>query len=254
MKISVITVCYNAREHILDSINSVLNQKHVDFEYIIIDGASNDGSTEIIRERIKRTEGVVFISEPDDGMYDALNKGIKLSSGDIVGFLHADDIFSSDKSLRDILNAFVVNNEIDAVYSDLDYVSASDVQKVVRHWRSCPFKDSYLGRGWMPPHPTFYVKRDWYERIGYFDLDYKIAADYKSMLIMLRVPGFQTFYLPSVTVKMRTGGVSNRSIISIVRKSYEDFVIMRDVGFNIPNSLISLCFKNFSKLGQFFLK
>lgn len=245
MKISVITASYCCAHTIADALNSVSAQSHPDVEHVIVDGASQDGTWQIVQSL--RSPRVVALSEPDQGLYDALNKGIARSSGEVIGFLHADDVFADADVLTRIAAAFA-EPAIDAVYGDLQYVRAEDVARVVRHWRSRPFSPELLRRGWMPPHPTLYVRRAWYERLGGFDLRYRIAADYEFILRLFSQPGLRVAYLPHVLVRMRVGGMSNRSLSNIVRKSAEDLRALRTHGVG---GLGTLTWKNLSKLGQF---
>lgn len=198
------------------------------------------------------SEGLaVLVSEQDCGIYDALNKGIERASGDIVGFLHADDLYAHPDVLTHIAAAFEADSSISAVYGDLQYVRREDTSAVVRHWKSSPFSAKQLAWGWMPPHPTLYVRREWYERIGGLDTRYRIAADYFSILQMFSDPAFKAVYLPEVLVKMRLGGASNRSIKSIVRKSREDWDALKRTNVGALSGVGALFWKNFSKLTQF---
>jgi len=246
MKISVITAVYNARETVAEAIESVLSQDYADVELVVIDGASTDGTKELLelyRDRIG-----VFISEPDHGIYDALNKGIQHATGDVVGFLHADDLFADSAVLSTVAAAFSDTN-VDAVYGDLEYVSKAEPDKVVRYWNSGTFSLSKLKHGWMPPHPTFYVRRSVYEKQGSFDTSFSIAADYDCMLRFLGRVKVKVSYIPQVMVKMRLGGASNRSLANIIRKSKEDY---RALHHNGVGGLWALFWKNLSKLPQFF--
>lgn len=241
----MITATYNCASSIHDCLNSVAGQSWPHIEHIVIDGASSDGTLAILHAQ---QDGISkLISEPDEGIYDALNKGLAHASGDVIGFLHADDVYSNNQVISRLAAAFS-DESVQATYSDLDYVRKDDLSQVVRHWRSGSFFDGLLERGWMPPHPTLYVRREWYERMGGFDQKYKIAADYFSILQFFADPEFQSFYIPEVLVKMRLGGSSNRSIRNIVRKSREDMDILRRTGIG---GLKTLWLKNFSKLQQF---
>jgi glycosyltransferase involved in cell wall biosynthesis len=246
MKISVITITWNCASTIADCLDSVASQIYSNREHVVIDGASTDGTVDILRSR----EGQlgVLVSEPDNGIYDALNKGIARATGDVVGFLHADDVYASPEILAHVAAAFA-DPSVCAVYGDLQYVRKEDMTQVVRHWQSCPFSRRKLAWGWMPPHPTLYVRREWYEKIGGFDTRYRIAADYFSMLQLFSQPDFKAVYLPEVLVKMRLGGASNRSLENIIRKSREDLDALRRSGVG---GLGALAWKNLSKIGQFF--
>ena len=245
LQISVVTVTWNCAHTILDCLSSVASQTHPSTEHVVIDGASTDGTVDLLKQRSQKLG--VFVSEPDRGIYDALNKGISKSSGDVVGFLHADDIYASDDVLGDVARAFE-DPSIQAVYGDLQYVRADDVTTVVRHWQSRPYTPAMLARGWMPAHPTLYVRRDWYQLIGGFDTSYRIAADYLSILQLFSQPNFKAVYLPQVFVKMRLGGASNRSLKNIVEKSREDYRALRETGVGGAGTL---AMKNLSKVGQF---
>lgn len=248
MKISIITATYNSYPNILDTINCLEKQLYKDIEYIVIDGKSKDKTIQVIQE-CKKVD--ILISEPDRGIYDALNKGIEMATGDVIGFIHSDDLFSSDKILSDIIETFE-QNDVDGVYGDLQYVDKDDTNKVIRHWRSQNFKSKLLRRGWMPAHPTLFLKRQIYEEYGKFDLTYKIAADYEFMLRIFRIPKLRFAYLPKVVSKMRVGGVSNRNFKNILKKSIEDYraIKMNKIGY--PAYVLFV--KNISKITQFINK
>jgi glycosyltransferase len=248
MKISVVTSVYNNAETIAEAIESVLSQSYDDIEYIVVDGASTDGTV----EAIKKYEGQIstFVSEPDKGIYDGLNKGVSLATGDVVGFLHSDDLFEDETVVAKIAEAFQ-ESKADSIYGDLTYVSKEDTSRVVRFWKSGVFTMNKLKRGWMPPHPTFYVKREVYEKYGAFDTRFKIAADYDSILRFLGKEKISTHYIPEVLIKMRVGGASNKSIKNLIQKSKEDLRAMKNNGVGHVGSLLV---KNASKVPQFFKK
>lgn len=248
LNITVITATWNCAHTIEDCLTSIASQTHQFIEHLIIDGASTDGTLALLDP--KRDQFAALISEPDKGIYDALNKGIARASGDVVGFLHADDVYAHPDVLGDIARAFA-DPSVCAVYGDLQYVRQADTSQVVRHWQSSPFSAQCLAWGWMPPHPTLYVRREWYERIGGFDTRYRIAADYFSVLQLFSQPGFKAVYLPEVMVKMRLGGASNRSLGNIIRKSREDLDALRRSNVGAFGGLGALFWKNVSKLGQF---
>ena len=245
VKITVVTATYNCVSTIRDCLRSVAEQRHPYIEHVVVDGVSTDGTIEILHQQVSQIDRI--ISEPDKGIYDALNKGVAHASGEVVGFLHADDVFADAGVLEDIAAAFQ-NPDVDAVYGDLTYVQKANTDQVVRYWRSSPFQRSTLARGWMPPHPTLYLRRRLYEEFGGFDLSYRIAADYDFMLRVLGKVEGEVVYLPRVLVKMRVGGASNRSIRSIMRKSAEDLRALRS---NKVGGLGSLLLKNGSKIVQF---
>jgi glycosyltransferase involved in cell wall biosynthesis len=248
IKISVVTATWNCAKTLPDCLASMARQTFSNREHVIVDGASTDGTIDVINQHIDQI--AVFESKRDKGIYDALNKGIQLATGDVIGFLHADDFYASDGVLVKIAQAFE-DPEVCAVYGDLEYVSQKDTSKVIRRWQSKPFNRRELGWGWMPAHPTLYVRRGLYSKIGGFDITYRIAADYLSILKFFRQPDFETVYIPEVLVKMRLGGASNESVKSIFRKSKEDWRALRSCDFSVPGALRAIAWKNLSKFSQF---
>lgn len=246
MKISIVTAVFNCRDTVEQALLSVARQDHADIEHIVVDGASTDGTLDVL-ERHRDTLDVLM-SEKDRGMYDALNKGIARCTGDAIGFLHADDFFADDCTVSKIAAAFE-DPQIGAVYGDLDYVSQGDAGRLIRRWRSGPFSRERLAWGWMPPHPTFYARREVYQRLGAFDVRYRIAADYDCMLRFLGRGGVVPKYIPEVLVKMRVGGMSNRSVANVLRKTAEDY---RALSHNGVGGIGALAWKNLSKIRQFF--
>ena len=219
MKISIITVVYNNAATIADCINSVVSQKYPFIEHIVVDGDSTDGTQDIIckyGDKISK-----YVSEPDLGIYDAMNKGIGLASGNIVGLLNSDDILSDNFVLQRVSEFFSDNPDIDACYGDLCYVSQNDPTKIVRYWRSKPYKNGLFKKGWVPPHPTLYIRREIYEKYGGFDLSYRIAADFEFMLRLFATHHIRTAYLPHIMVKMRLGGTTNRNLKNILLQNLE---------------------------------
>lgn len=245
MKISVITAVYNNHDTIADAINSVLSQTYADVELIVIDGGSSDGTLDVLQGYGDKLNKLV--SEPDQGIYDALNKGLKLATGDVIGFLHSDDLYADQRVLARIAEGFA-NSKVDALYGDLVYVGKGNEDKVVRYWRAGEFSSDKLHYGWMPPHPTLYVKREVYERIGLFDTKFRIAADYDFMLRLLSLENISLAYIPELLVKMRLGGASNRSLKNLFRKSREDYEVISRHGLS---GLLTLICKNLRKLPQF---
>lgn len=246
VKISIITICYNSAHSIADAVNSVLSQTYPNIEYIVVDGKSKDNTVEIIQsfgDRISK-----FISEPDKGIYDALNKGVRMATGDVIGFMHSDDLFANDQIIEKVARMFE-DSSTQSVYGDLQYVYKTDTNKVLRYWKSGEFSLQKLRMGWMPPHPTFYVRKSVYDAYGDFQIRYKIAADYDTMLRFLGKHQITTQYLPEVMVKMRVGGASNRSIKNIILKMQEDWDAIRGNQFG---NIFTLLFKNLRKLNQFF--
>jgi len=245
MKVSIITATYNAEKTIESAINSVMNQTYSNIEYIIIDGGSSDKTLQIIDQYKSNISKI--ISESDQGIYDALNKGIKHATGDVVGFLHADDLFENNNTIALIANEFR-SNQFDAVYGDLEYVNHQNPDKIIRYWRSKSYKSTLLREGWMPPHPTLFIKKEVYHEIGLFDTSYKISADYEFILRFFSNSKFRSKHLPLVITKMRVGGTSNKSIGNIILKSKED---LRALKRNKVGGVITLFWKNISKLPQF---
>jgi len=248
MKISVVTAVFNRRETVAHAIESLQAQTYSSYEHVVQDGGSSDGTLDVIAGL--SDENTSLVSEADAGIYDAINKGIQRAEGDVIGLMHSDDFFASDQVLENIAQAFE-DRSVDGVYGDLQYVSSEDPGKTVRHWRAGTFHPKRLRQGWMPPHPTLYLRRDVFERLGLYDTSFRIAADYDAMLRYFAQGGIRTAYIPEVLVKMRVGGVSNRSLRHIVRKSREDYRAIRrnDIG-----GLSTLMLKNFSKIGQFIVK
>ncbi len=219
MKVSVITAVYNRANTIGDAIDSVLAQKDVELEYIVVDGNSTDDTPGVVvsyGDRITRS-----IREPDAGIYDALNKGIAAATGDVIGFLHADDWFADDGVLRRVSEG-LADEHIDGVYGDLVYVDAESPGRVRRKWVSGDYEVSKFRRGWMPPHPTVYLRRRCYERFGAFNDHMKTAADYELLVRMMVKHQISMRYLPRVMVKMRVGGASNASLRSRVSANADD--------------------------------
>ncbi len=211
MKISIVTVVYNNANVIKSAIDSVLNQTYENIEYIIIDGKSTDGTVEIIQSYGPKIDK--FISEPDFGIYDAMNKGLKLATGDVIGILNSDDFYISNDVIAKVVQVFK-ERQVDSVFADLVYVKAENLNKVVRYYDSSYFSPDKFAYGWMPAHPTFFVKREVYEKYGYFKLGYKIAADYELLVRFLAKYGVSYYYLREPIVKMRIGGVSTQNLKS----------------------------------------
>ncbi|QHS54216.1 glycosyltransferase [Mucilaginibacter sp. 14171R-50] len=244
-KISVITVCYNAQSTIEQCIRSVVSQDYQDIEYIIIDGASTDNTVSIIEKYIKDIR--LFVSAPDNGIYDAMNKGIALARGDVIGILNADDVFAGNHILSDIAQAFA-SNAADIVYGDLDYIKPG--KGIVRKWRAGQYKKGMFNRGWMPPHPTFYCKRQVFDRFGNYSLEFGTAADYELMLRFMHLRQVPSFYLQQVFVKMMVGGVSNKNIINRINSLFFDLKAMYRNEIIFPP--IALLFKPLVKIVQYF--
>lgn len=248
-RISIITAVYNNERSIRQALESVLGQTYPNIELIVVDGGSKDNTLKIIEEYRPKIHRI--ISEKDHGIYDALNKGVAAATGDIVGFLHSDDQFASTHAIESIASEFE-KGSVDGVYSDLQYVSrAQNTPLIIRHWQSCDFTPSLLKKGWMPPHPTLYLKRTIYDQVGNFDLKYPIAADYDFILRVFKNSDYRFRYLPQVTVQMQVGGASNRNLKKIMQKSSQDYEILKRHGFTAFATLFN---KNFGKLKQLIVR
>ncbi|MDJ0739240.1 MAG: glycosyltransferase family 2 protein [Gammaproteobacteria bacterium] len=246
MKISIITAVFNRADTLGDALASLRSQRDCRYEHIVVDGGSSDGSLAIIERHADTIDKVV--SEPDHGIYDALNKGLALATGGVVGVLHSDDVFADERVLARVAATFD-GSSADGVYGDLDYVSKGDTGRVVRRWRAGDYSRARLRRGWMPPHPALFLRREVVDRFGAYDPAYQIAGDYDAMLRYLWRGDIRLQYLPEVLVRMRLGGASNRSPRRILRKMYEDYRALRANGVG---GLGVLAMKNLGKLPQFF--
>jgi glycosyltransferase involved in cell wall biosynthesis len=211
MKVSIITVVYNNQSTISYAIESILNQDYSNIEYIIIDGNSTDGTIEKIQKYAQNITH--FISEPDKGIYDAMNKGLKLATGDIIGILNSDDFYASDSIISDVVEGFK-QNKVDLVFGDIIFVKPENLNKITRYYSSANFHPRKFAWGWMPAHPSCFLRKEVYEKYGYFKTDYKIAADYEIMTRFMAKFGISYSYIPKVFVKMRTGGVSSANFKS----------------------------------------
>ncbi|OZV69227.1 glycosyltransferase family 2 protein [Winogradskyella aurantia] len=248
MKVSIITATYNSADTVGKCISSVLKQSYPDIEYLIIDGNSKDNTIAKVRALTDGYDHIRLISERDKGIYDALNKGISKASGTIIGFVHSDDFLASEDIISQIVKIFKDQN-VDGVYGNLHYVAADNTDKVIRNWISQAFRPSLLKQGWMPAHPTLYLKSTVYQTYGAFNLDYRIAADYEFVLRIFKQPELRFSYLPDTIVKMRVGGASNRSLRNIIQKSKEDYRAIRQHQLGTWWTIVQ---KNGSKIKQFF--
>ena len=249
MKISIITICYNSAETIEDTIKSVASQSHDDVEYIIVDGASKDNTLEIVNKYKEHISTI--ISEPDKGIYDAMNKGVQAASGEVIGILNSDDFYAHDDVLKDIDKLFR-RTEAEAVYADLVYVNRDNTNEVIRYWKSGPYKVGHFEKGWMPPHPTFFLKKECYDEYGIYSTKLRSAADYELMLRMIRKEGVSVAYHPEVITKMRVGGQSNVTLKNRWKANREDREAWRMNGLQ-PRPL-TLIRKPLSKISQYFKK
>lgn len=236
MKVSIITVCYNSSATIEDTIRSVKSQTYKDIEYIVIDGGSTDSTNQIVNDYSEFIDK--HISESDEGLYDAMNKGIRMATGDVVGILNSDDFFSTEHSVEDLMSGFV-SDEIDGVYSDLVYVQERDTSQVTRLYSSKIYKKPLIRFGLMLPHPTFYVKRSVYEKCGLYKTDYRVAADFE-LITRCVSKGTKLNRVPKITVKMREGGISSSSLIWRVHQNAEIVRACRENGIYTNLAMVAL--------------
>ncbi len=245
MLVSIITITYNSEKTLEQTLLSVTAQTYPQIEHIIVDGASTDGTQQII-ERYK-SKIATYISEPDSGIYEAINKGIALAKGDVIGILNSDDVFAEPDTIAHIVKAFETQ-PADVVYGDLEYCNMERQahKQLVRYWKSNVFKRADLKYGWMPPHPTLYCKREVFDKYGLYNIKFRISGDYDFMMRIFNQATLRTAYIPKVLVKMRIGGISNRNLQSIIQKMCEDYQVMRNNGL----SLFTLVCKNIRKITQ----
>ena len=248
MRISIITACYNSAATVGDTLKSVAEQDYKDIEHIIVDGASTDNTLKIVRGFPHVSK---LVSEKDKGIYDAMNKGIAMATGGVVGILNSDDVYTNHLVISKVMKAFA-DSETDAVYADLQYVQYNDLNKVTRTWHSGNYSKRKFYYGWMPPHPTFFVRRAVYDKIGNFDCSLRSAADYEFMLRVLLKNDFKASYIPEVIVKMRTGGMSNATLSHRLRANREDREAWRLN--NITPYFFTIPFKPLRKVLQFIFK
>ncbi|MFM7028518.1 MAG: glycosyltransferase family 2 protein, partial [Chakrabartia sp.] len=243
---SVVTAVFNRVETVARAIQSVQRQDYSNVEHVVQDGGSTDGTMAVVEALA--TPATCVVSAPDAGIYDALNRGVARATGDVIGLMHSDDFFAHDSVLSRVAEA-LDRTGADGVYGDLQYVSAADPTRVVRHWRSGAYSPARLKFGWMPPHPTLYLRRDVFERWGLYDTSLRISADYEAMLRYLLPGGISLAYIPEVLVKMRVGGESNGSLSRVLLKSREDLAAIRRHNLG---GLGTLALKNARKIRQFF--
>ena len=249
MKVSIITVVYNGAEHIRDCIDSVLSQTYPDIEYIIVDGKSTDGTVKIIQSY--GTKVARFISESDKGLYDAMNKGIGLATGDVIGLLNADDFYRHTGVIASMVT-LIERTGSDAVYGDILYVDRDDTRKVKRYWVSGRYKENAFMWGWMPGHPSFFARRSLYKQYGLFRLDMKSAADYELLLRFIHKNKAKLSYMAEVTLVMRIGGISNSSLKNRLRANAEDRLAWKLNG--MKPYLFTLWLKPLRKIFQYVSK
>ena len=245
MKVSIITSTFNSEKFLQATIDSISQQTYKNIEHIIIDGASTDNTLNIIVENNGKIEK--WVSEPDGGTYFALNKGLKIATGDIIGFLHSDDLFGSKYTIQQVIDTFV-STRCDIVYGDLVYALADNPERIIRYWKSREYRTDLIKKGWMPPHPTIFMSAQAI-RGTFFNTSYKISADYEFILRLFKFKSLKINYVPEILIKMRLGGISNRSIKNIIEKSREDYRALVEEKMKFP--LLILFLKNIRKIVQF---
>jgi glycosyltransferase len=248
MKVSIITATYNSAITVRDTLESVAKQDYADIEQLIIDGCSTDDTLNLVRSFPHITK---IVSEKDKGIYDAMNKGIRIATGDVIGILNSDDVYIDAKVISLVAQAFA-DPDIQAVYADLQYVSQNNLNKIIRTWRTGSFSKRKFYYGWMPPHPTFFLRKKVYEEIGLFDLSFRSAADYEMMLRVLLKHEMPSYYIPQVIVKMRIGGLSNASFKNRIKANREDRLAWKVNG--LQPYFFTLYAKPIRKITQFIIK
>ena len=252
MKVSIVTATWNSGKTVEDTIKSVLCQTYKNYEYLIIDGLSKDSTLEIARKYEPFFEGrMIIYSEKDKGIYDAMNKGFQKATGDVLMLINSDDLFARPDAVELIVKEFERHPDVDGVYADLNYVSQSNVNNIVRVWKTGNQKP--MRYGWLPAHPTFYIKREYYEKYGYFNLSYPLAADFELMLRFIEKYKVRLTYLPLSLVKMRLGGATSRSIRNIYKQDVETIRAFKENGLSGGN-IFYLFFRYLPKIMQFFRK
>lgn len=247
MKVSIITATFNSATTIADTLKSIASQDHGDIEHLVVDGCSTDDTLAIVAAFPGSRR---VISEPDAGIYDAMNKGIGLAGGEIIGILNSDDVYEDEQVIRDVVRAFEADEALDMLYGDLVYVKAGDLNRIVRRWTSVPYTRRFFERGHVPPHPTLFVRRRVYEQAGRFDVQYRLAADYEFMLRMFKKHHFKVLYLPRLMVRMRLGGATNVSFSNIAKGNREIIQAWKHNGFKVPLLLMPL--RVLKRIRQFF--
>ena len=246
MHLSIITVTYNSLHTLKDAYASLCVQTFAQWEWVVQDGGSSDGTQQWL-ESLDDAR-ISLVSEKDNGIYDALNKAVRRAKSEWIGLLHSDDLYPNNNVLQEVVAAMEGH---DAIYGDLKYVQASDTQQVLRHWKAGTFEPALLRKGWMPPHPTLFLRKEIYARVGEFDTQFQIAADYDFILRVFQLAHLKIHYLPQVLMLMRQGGASSK-VSNLVAKSKEDLRIMRKNG--LPFALFVLLRKIGSKIRQFLKK
>jgi glycosyltransferase len=248
MKVSIITTAFNSEATIRDTLESVSRQDYPDIEHVVIDAGSTDRTVEIVRQFPHVS---IIVSEVDHGIFHGMNKGLNVCTGDVICFLNSDDWYPQDDVISQVVN-ILNKNKVQVVYGDLQYVDRFNIQKIARTWRSGKFKRNALYYGWMPPHPTFFAKKEVYELVGLFNTSLRNAADYELMLRVLLKHEINASYLPQVLVKMRRGGFSNAKLVHRLRANSEDFKAWQING--LKPKMFTRYLKPLRKLPQFFLR
>ena len=251
MKLSIITPTYNSVRFIEDCLRSVSSQKYNNVEHIVVDGASTDGTLEFLK--IYQNSIDILISEEDNGIYHAMNKGISFTTGDVIGFLNSDDVYENDCVLTSVAEKFLENPYLEACYANLAYTSQTNLSKIIRYWKSSEFTPGLFSKGWSPPHPTFFVRRSVFERHGLFNLNYPIVADIDLMIRFLEVFKIKSQYVSELWVKMRIGGASNKNFKNICKQNLDILNILRKNNL-AANPLKFFLYKFISRSRQFFNK
>lgn len=252
MKISIITICFNSEDYIKTAIKSVLNQTYSDLEYVLVDGMSSDSTVSIIKEYEPLFAGKMkWVSERDKGLYDAMNKGINMATGDVIGILNSDDLYVDNNVLELVMSNFNKNPNLDMVFGDLIYVKQNDVNSTVRTWVSQPYFENFFERGNVPPHPSLFLRSRVYKKAGVFNLSYKLAADYEFMLRVFKKFNFSSIYLNNVLVKMRLGGATNKNFMNIFNGNKEILRSWNENGLRPPFLLMPL--RVIKRIKQFFV-
>jgi glycosyltransferase involved in cell wall biosynthesis len=249
LKISIITVCYNSEKYIECAIQSLLKQSYSNIEYIIVDGGSNDRTLQIIDNYSDNITH--FISDPDKGIYDAMNKGIAKASGDIIGFLNSDDFYAFPDAISEIISCFN-DKRVDCIFGNINYVNADNIEKIVRNWKSGIFLKGSFKRGWHPAHPAFFVKKDVYDEFGGFDLSFKLAADFDLMLRFMEKGQITNYYYDKAIIHMRLGGTTSGSIKNIYKQNIECYKAFKK--YDLSVSIFYPLYRIMPKIKQFIIK
>ena len=248
MKISIITAVYNNEKTILDSIQSIQNQSYKNIEHIIIDGGSTDNTLKIIKQNLDANS--ILLSEKDNGLYDAMNKGIKIATGNLIGILNSDDIYNDYNTIESIVNKFILDPDLKILYGDLVYVKENNTNDQVRYWKSKNITINYFENGYVPSHPTLFLTKDVYKVVGYFDLRFKLAADYEFILRLFKKHSFKYLYMPVLIVRMRLGGVTNKKHLNIIKQNIEIIKAWKVNNLHLPSLFIFR--RLFIKFKQYF--